>query len=429
MSAGEPEEVDAYQEIFDDLINAETDYKVEIESVGDFEEQFQIRAEGGTLDVAAVPAAGRDRRRSSTRARSSSLEDLGFDIDELNDTRRRVVRGPRRVRRQALRPADEHQPQEHGLVPEGRLRRRRLQGAEDVRRADRAERPDRRRRQHAVVRRLRERGRDRLAGHRLDGGHHAPHRRARRLRPVGRRTRSRSTTRRSKTPASVFGEIMFTDGYVLGGADGTRRTSPFGDAPVPMFDDPPKCWLHRQASFINALLPGGRRGRRRLRLVPVPADRPGGHPVRAASSPSSARTATGPRSSTSSSGSSPRTCSARWAACRRRRASRRTSNVGPDCYANDILADASVVLTEALKEGTGRFDASDLMPAAVGQRQLLDRDGRVRARTAPTPSTSVLDDIEDELAVLSRDAASTTRERPRRAAAPSRPLRARRTTA
>ena len=54
-------------------------------------------------------------------------------------------------------------------------------------------------------------------------------------------------------------------------------------------------------------------------------------------------------------------------ASRRRRASRRTSNVGEDCYANDILADASVILTAALKEGTGRFDASDLMPAAVGQ--------------------------------------------------------------
>ena len=40
--------------------------------------------------------------------------------------------------------------------------------------------------------------------------------------------------------------------------------------------------------------------------------------------------------------------------------------VGPDCYANEILADASVILTDALSEGTGRFDASDLMPAEVG---------------------------------------------------------------
>ena len=87
LSAGEPEEADAYQEIFDELINAETDYKVEVESVGDFEEQFQIRAEGGTLDVAAVPQPGAipdlvepglDRRRSRTS---------GFDIDELERPR------------------------------------------------------------------------------------------------------------------------------------------------------------------------------------------------------------------------------------------------------------------------------------------------------------------------------------------------------
>ena len=58
MSAGEPEEVEAYQTIFDDLINSEADYTAEVESVGDFEEQFQIRAEGGTLDLAAAPQPG-----------------------------------------------------------------------------------------------------------------------------------------------------------------------------------------------------------------------------------------------------------------------------------------------------------------------------------------------------------------------------------
>ena len=45
---------------------------------------------------------------------------------------RRVLHVARRVQRQALRHPDEHQPQEHGLVPEGRLRRGGLQGAEDV---------------------------------------------------------------------------------------------------------------------------------------------------------------------------------------------------------------------------------------------------------------------------------------------------------
>ena len=41
-------------------------------------------------------------------------------------------------------------------------------------------------------------------------------------------------------------------------------------------------------------------------------------------------------------------------------------NVGGDCYANDILADSAEVLAEGLKAGTARFDASDLMPGAVG---------------------------------------------------------------
>ena len=83
MSAGTPEEVSAYQTIFDDLINSETDYDVEIESVGDFEEQFQIRAEGGTLDVAAVPQPGAIADLAE-KGQIVSLEDLGFDIEELN---------------------------------------------------------------------------------------------------------------------------------------------------------------------------------------------------------------------------------------------------------------------------------------------------------------------------------------------------------
>ncbi len=31
----------------------------------------------------------------------------------------------------------------------------------------------------------------------------------------------------------------------------------FGDAPSPMFEDPPKCWLHKQGSFITSFFPEG----------------------------------------------------------------------------------------------------------------------------------------------------------------------------
>ncbi len=68
-------------------------------------------------------------------------------------------------------------------------------------------------------------------------------------------------------------------------------------------------------------------------------------------------------------------------------------DVGPDCYANDILADASVILTAALAEGTGRFDASDLMPAAVGSGSfwtgMLEYMG-----SGPDSLPGILDEIE-----------------------------------
>jgi alpha-glucoside transport system substrate-binding protein len=57
-----------------------------------------------------------------------------------------------------------------------------------------------------------------------------------------------------KNAAEVMGEIWFNEDYVLGGT-AAILTTPFGDAPTPMFDDPPSCWMHRQASFIPAFFP------------------------------------------------------------------------------------------------------------------------------------------------------------------------------
>src|SRR6188474_1327623 len=52
FSAVEPEENAVLQSIADKTINKEqSDYKVEFEQSSDFEEQVQIRAQGGTLDV------------------------------------------------------------------------------------------------------------------------------------------------------------------------------------------------------------------------------------------------------------------------------------------------------------------------------------------------------------------------------------------
>ena len=51
-------------------------------------------------------------------------------------------------------------------------------------------------------------------------------------------------------------DIWFNDAYVYGGRKAIPTTS-FGDAPKPMFDNPPKCWLHRQGDFIQSFFPEG----------------------------------------------------------------------------------------------------------------------------------------------------------------------------
>ncbi len=51
-------------------------------------------------------------------------------------------------------------------------------------------------------------------------------------------------------------KIWFNDAYVYGGRKSIATTN-FGDAPKPMFEVPPKCWLHRQGNFITSFFPKG----------------------------------------------------------------------------------------------------------------------------------------------------------------------------
>ena len=51
-----------------------------------------------------------------------------------------------------------------------------------------------------------------------------------------------------------FGEIALNPDYVFGGTVGVIST-PFGDAPQPLFTDPPGCYLHRQTNFIASFFP------------------------------------------------------------------------------------------------------------------------------------------------------------------------------
>lgn len=54
--------------------------------------------------------------------------------------------------------------------------------------------------------------------------------------------------------AEIVGKIWLDDKNVYGGRKAILTTSP-GDAPAPLFLDPPKCWLHKQGNFITSFFP------------------------------------------------------------------------------------------------------------------------------------------------------------------------------
>jgi alpha-glucoside transport system substrate-binding protein len=53
---------------------------------------------------------------------------------------------------------------------------------------------------------------------------------------------------------SYMTPIWTNDKMVYGGTKAIASTA-FGDAPKPMFDNPPKCWLHKQGNFITSFFP------------------------------------------------------------------------------------------------------------------------------------------------------------------------------
>jgi alpha-glucoside transport system substrate-binding protein len=64
-----------------------------------------------------------------------------------------------------------------------------------------------------------------------------------------------------------FGEIALNPDYVVGGTVGVLST-PFGDSPNPLFEEPPGCYMHRQANFIATFFPEGEE--ETLSIFPLP---------------------------------------------------------------------------------------------------------------------------------------------------------------
>jgi ABC-type glycerol-3-phosphate transport system substrate-binding protein len=57
-----------------------------------------------------------------------------------------------------------------------------------------------------------------------------------------------------KEAADTFEKLLFTSGNTLGGRSAIASTG-FDTAGNPMFEDPPKCWMYMQGSFITGFFP------------------------------------------------------------------------------------------------------------------------------------------------------------------------------
>ena len=361
LNALEPSENEVLQSITDKLINPEVDYKTEFEVADDIAQQIQIRSEGGTLDVVLVPQPGAVVQQAQD-GNAVSLEDMGFDMGELEDTFGTYFLSlgefegehygiPTNINLKSMVWYPKAQFDKKGYkVP--------TTWDEMIALSDQI---------------VADGGTPWCVGFESGGDTGWPA--TDWMEDIMLATAGVDTYTQwikheipFNDPAvqhagELFGDVMFTDGYVLGGADQTPSIA-FAEAPLPMFDNPPKCWLHRQASFINAFFPEGTEPGVDYDWFPFPpidqqgtlfagelavvfSNRPEVKDFLERFMSEDVQCAMG--SEPGSSRISPNV------------------NVGPDCYPNPILADASQVLTEALAGGgAAGFDAGDQMPPQVG---------------------------------------------------------------
>jgi alpha-glucoside transport system substrate-binding protein len=388
FSAMEPFEADALNAIIDEQINADADYSAEVEASGDFEEQIQIRIEGGNPpDLAMLPQPGAVIQQAEA-GEAIALEDLGLDIAEMEEKFGEYMMS-----------LGEFEGKHYGIPTNINLKSMIWYPVDDFEAAG-YEIPETWDDLIALSDQIVDDGGTPwcvgLESGGATGWPATDWMEDIMLRTAGPETYDQWVSHEIpfNDPAVVeagerFGEIMFGDGYVLGGADQTPSIA-FGDAPGPMFEDPPNCWLHRQASFIPAFFPEGVEAGVDYDWFPFPTiDEEG--TLFAGEMSAVFRDAPEVRDFIEKFSGAEVQC-AQGGEPRSSRISPHIE-VGPDCYANEELARAAEILTAALEGGNARFDASDLMPPAVGSGSFWT--GMVEyMQKGPDSLQSVLDSIE-----------------------------------
>jgi alpha-glucoside transport system substrate-binding protein len=178
-----------------------------------------------------------------------------------------------------------------------------------------------------------------------------------------------------KEAFETFGEILFPEGYVLGGADNVASIA-FKDAPLPLFNDPPSCLMHKQGSFVTNFFPEG--GEETVKFFPTPtidgnnAALGGGDTIMVfENSPEVAQVLTDWMSPdwactlASPGGGGVAKYGGHGVAGVERLPGHK--DVDPNCYETEINKQIAPLVTAALADNVFFFDGGDLMDPAVGQ--------------------------------------------------------------
>jgi alpha-glucoside transport system substrate-binding protein len=386
LSALDPSEAGPMQGVLDSQINSKVDYKAEIEADGNFEQDVQIRAQAGTLDVILLPQPGAVIEQAKS-GNAVSLEDMGFNIDDLNATFGEYFMS-----------LGEYNGEHYGIPTNINLKSMVWYAKDDFDKAG-YKVPTTWDEMLALSDQIvADGGTPWCVGFGSEGATGWPATdwiEDIMLRTAGLDTYTKWTNHEIPfndpsvlNAAKIFGDLMFHPGYVLGGADKTPSIQ-FGDAPLPMFDEPPGCWLHRQASFITSFFPKTAESGVDYDWFPLP-------PIDQDGTLFAGELAVTFRNAPEVKDFLTRFMSADVQCAMGSAGTSRISpnvNVGPDCYTDPILADASVVLTKGLADGTAGFDASDQMPPAVGSGSFWT--GMVKyMQDGPDSLDGIMEDIE-----------------------------------
>ncbi|MDD9910051.1 MAG: ABC transporter substrate-binding protein [Ahrensia sp.] len=158
-----------------------------------------------------------------------------------------------------------------------------------------------------------------------------------------------------------FGAFARNDAYVDGGA-GAVATTDFRDSPKGLFASPPKCYMHRQASFIPSFFPDGTVVGEDVDFFyfPAYADKDLGKPVLGAGT-LAIITKDSPAAQAFIDWLKTPIAHEIWMA--QGGLLSQHKGVNPDVYANEAARKQGDILLNAT---TFRFDGSDLMPGKIG---------------------------------------------------------------